>query len=79
MEGGILNSHTTSLEQKNTYLQHMRKNGILLSDTAMDEDEMLKKAIAMSLEKETGVGFLQTEKTRLSTITFRRHAARDNF
>ena len=35
-----------------------------------DEDEMLKKAIAMSLEEETGV-ILQKEISRLSTITFR--------
>ena len=43
-----------------------------------DEDEMLKKAIAMSLEEETGV-ILQKEKTRLSTTSFRWHAGRDNF
>ena len=40
------------------------KSDILLSDAAMDEDEMLKKAIAMSLEEERGVGFAEGEQVR---------------
>ena len=42
-----------------------------------DEDEMLKKAIAMSLEEERGVG-CRRRTGSMSTITFRRRAGRDN-
>ena len=45
----------------------------------MDEDEMLKKAIAMSLEEKTGARFTKGEKRPMSTIIFRRHAATDYF
>ena len=52
-----MKSHTTSLEQKAYISCTCEKSGILLSDAAVDEDEMLKKAIAMSLEEETGARF----------------------
>ena len=35
----------------------VKNSNILVLDGAMDEDEMLKKAIAMSLEEKTGVRF----------------------
>ena len=34
----------------------------------MDEDEMLKKAIAMSLEEERGVGFAEGEQVRWAQL-----------
>ena len=54
--------HTSiSLEQKAYFSNTCEKSGILLSDAAMDEDEMLKKAIAMSLEEETGVSLAKRQ------------------
>ena len=38
------------------------KKNIFLLDATMDEDEMLKKAIAMSLEEETGVNIAKGEQ-----------------
>ena len=74
-----MNRHThISFEQKALIFRSSKKSDIFLSDETMDEDEMLRKAIAMSLEEETGVGFLKKEKTRLSTISFRWHAGREN-
>ena len=63
-----MKKHTSvSLEQK-AYISNT-------CDAAMDEDEMLKKAIAMFLEGETGARF---GKGMMSTITFRWQGGRDN-
>ena len=69
LRGGILKRHTSIFLEQNAYFSNTReKSGILLSDAAVDEDEMLKKAITMSLEEETGARFA---KGMMSTITFR--------
>ena len=60
MGGDIEESHHL-FGAKSIYLQHKWKSGILLSDAAIDEEEMLKKAIAMSLEEETGVSCAKRE------------------
>ena len=54
--------HTSiSLEQKAYFSNTCEKSGILFSDAAMDLEELLKKAIAMSFEEETGARFTKRE------------------